>query len=232
MSWLNWPPWQARIQKQAEAERIKRESEQHEAILTAINGITHELRSGHLQRDKTESAKESREWVASIGLLITAGAAVIGLILNVVQIHRARDALLLDQRAWVGIKNVVVTSVVAVGKPMVIDIGYTNSGKTPAVALELINCTTGDTEEKMIEWKCSSGNLAIAPNQELAITNTSTPLLQTYVDQLKGGTKMYFRGVFQYNDIFGITHHTGFCTYFTGIENIKFVACPNGNYMD
>lgn len=233
MSWLKWAPWQTPIFKQFEADRIKRERDQHESIVSAINGITNEIHAVQHLQHTNEARKVSREWVSIVGLLITAAAAVIGIGLNVVQMKRSRDALLLDQRAWLGIKDIVVASDVTVGKALVIDIQYTNSGKTPGVDIKLTDCKTGESEDSMIKWDCGSANLAIAPNQVMAITNTSDPLSQAYFDRLKiRAVRTYFRGVIQYDDIFRITHHTGFCAFFTGVESIKFSTCSNGNYMD
>jgi hypothetical protein len=146
----------------------------------------------------------------------------------------SRDFSRMDQRAWVGIKQFNLISPIAVGKLMTIEIEATNTGKTPALGVTLINCGTGDTEAATLEFACPSGRSGIiAPNGETVFTVEGTDAVsQGYVDRLKAGIqRTFYRFTIKYKDAFGITRYSGVCAYFPMDKTHVFGQCPHGNWM-
>jgi hypothetical protein len=146
------------------------------------------------------------------------------------QWHDLRHNVEVDQRPWVGIKDLELVGTVAVGQSMVLKIDYLNTGKTPALHVAFTNCGTGDTEEATLHMGCPDSVYGLAaPNLGMHVDFVSAPVTQIYVDRLKARTvQSYYRGTLVYRDIFGNAHHTRFCAFYDGI---RFRECPHGNDM-
>jgi hypothetical protein len=80
------------------------------------------------------------------------------------------------------------------------------------------------------------GYSAIAPTVEYLFLFSGAAASQRYADLMTSGQfRTFLRGTIQYEDVFGATHKTMFCTYYfmnpkTG--KTSFNACPTGNHMD
>jgi hypothetical protein len=146
----------------------------------------------------------------------------------------------LDQRAWIGINNVV-------GAPKLndvwkVEVVFHNSGRTPARSIRgsvLSEGVSRGKEPTFVYSKARSfeGGM-IPPNGDFHTTvtishDTNTqkpaPVDQPILDSLSSGdAKLYIHGEFQYGDIFGCRHWITFCWFYM-TEPSGFGACRAHN---
>jgi hypothetical protein len=97
MSWRKGPPRQARIQKQADADRVKRKSERDKAVLAAMNAISNQLEANQQEQNAADSKKKTREWWTIFGLFLTAAIALCGVAVSIYQATQTQASLRLTE---------------------------------------------------------------------------------------------------------------------------------------
>jgi hypothetical protein len=88
--------------------------------------------------------------------------------------NTASDTLTIDQRAWLGVKDITLTHPLEVGKPVDISINTFNTGKSPALDAGLAETSIGDTEIPKLGDKTAPSNdrSTVAPkNNEVFYTS-------------------------------------------------------------
>jgi hypothetical protein len=136
----------------------------------------------------------------------------------------ARNAMRLDQRAWVGVVKVNSFDL-RIGPNFSVPFDMTNSGKTPA--LNVMTKTSLKTIEKRESFiptysdptptKPSRG--VIQPQMHMELSSLPANISPTQYEDIENGRGiLYAYGDITYDDIFGLTHETTFCVmYWTGL---------------
>ncbi len=165
---------------------------------------------------------------------------------------RAREALQAtidnfhqDQRAWVGVDIIqTVPAVPAPDKPLQVNVGFKNTGKTPA--FEVSGSVVSEPEPSGVRPKVayaqSSNKLygMVPPNGSVFTTvnvtwNASTkepmPLTQAAFAEIQAGSEVIFiHGRLTYNDVFRAPHWTEYC--FKLLPTGAFTSCNEHNDAD
>jgi hypothetical protein len=132
------------------------------------------------------------------------------------------DASHLDQRAWVGIKDIFL-GVLEAGKPLAISMTIVNSGKTVARdatcrGFQLIAKPEGDfasaKRDANLDALVQPPRRAIFPSDVNTVPfGTLPPLPADVVNGIKSGIFIvYIGGDISYKDVFGVSHTTQFYT--------------------
>jgi hypothetical protein len=140
-----------------------------------------------------------------------------------------------DQRAWVGFENAQVN--VHAGNQSRFSVNVKNTGKTPALHVSLQyfikNVERGQALQftyKGITTVPSRGMLA--PNGIFSVILTNAEPDAAEMNRIRTEEKhVYFYGRLTYNDIFGRSHWTTFCTYMSQ-EGNAMVSCSEYNNTD
>jgi hypothetical protein len=143
----------------------------------------------------------------------------------------------LDQRAWVGPVDIVVSKL-ELGSPMELKVIIENSGKTPALNTTIfVRAKTLMKESDFIAayetTDKNRSNYVIQPGVKThVILDMQEKIIQSHVDILKSGDEiLYVYGKLSYDDIFNRSHETTFCSYLaTDLKSIT--ACRTNNMAD
>jgi hypothetical protein len=165
--------------------------------------------------------------ITLIGIVVS----LLGVLYNV---HSSREALKLDQRAWVGpITTQVAVHSTADEKGLYFEVPYSNIGKTPALQVHSWIGNTGDP--KRIEDHRPDGTQASGLLLPGGIMNTSTsghPISLDVAQQIEQGASFYVYGQIWYEDIFKQQHWTRFCFQPGGQDLKAFAPCTGYNDTD
>lgn len=164
-------------------------------------------------------------------------------------VESARDALRLEQRAWVGVIGSNVTGGQITGQALQdktfavgeLHIYFRNSGRTPATNMAFLCCDVANISWQQIPRKVApqeltevgAGNGVLAPDavRDISVIQ-STGFLMYAPDTPPAPAFVYVRGRITYRDVFAGTpeHTTWFC--FRHTTGLMFDFCPNGNSMN
>lgn len=160
---------------------------------------------------------------------VAAEAAKIGAIATRDTVLTAREAMQLDQRAWVGVDSIQPMPLIPVAsQPFLAKITFKNTGKTPArkvigyaVSDPIASGQRPNFDYSKETQTISSGHME--PGQTLSATlsfvrshstgRTHIPITQEILNQIVAGKiKLYVHGRIDYEDIFGRPHWLKFCS--------------------
>lgn len=164
----------------------------------------------------------------------------------------AHDALVLDERPWVGTNNHLSVQIVK-GSPIKIHLEIQNFGKSPAFNEASFNNVTDRPINvpmpKFVGYSRSDAGptVTLMPNSIASVDiNTAKPsdnygesavLKDIDIQRLNSGqVQLFLYGSIWYDDTFGKSHRTDYCLqYIPSISNetgSKFGACLAHNYAD
>lgn len=146
-----------------------------------------------------------------------------------------REALMLDQRAWVGIQNVRMLTF-EVGKPIVAIVVFINTGKTPAIEAKaftlllsggrLTDIGSFDFEQESKNIKISQSVTHVQPGNVIEVPVTSSTSMEEaeFVSIKSGRTVLYVFGKLTYSDVFDRKHTSWVCAHYVPSNN-SFPNC-------
>ncbi len=168
----------------------------------AINGTIGEMRK------QNDALKESIK------------VALSGVAVSSMGIKAAEKQTRLDQRAWMGVSNVL--SNMEAGKPMVVHVSFKNTGKTPAknvtIAAHAESIPIKSLPDFSKEKRTPQESRGIVPPQgeptaTLNLTGNEK-ISDNFIEAVnKSIIRVYVHGTMRYEDIFGIKHWLTFCFY-------------------
>lgn len=181
-------------------------------------------------------------------------ALVVGIVVAVIyygQLQTMRQALAVDQRAWVGAKSfVILNPPLEANKPIQIGLDYWNFGKTPALNVSGYvqpNFVTSETKLDFSKWgepveaqrsvmfPGSSNHLLRTLPQYLpaypSVSNSQGIPAPVFSELANGKSFIYIYGNLGYEDVFGFHHWTHFCLRYSFPSN-GFVYCDTFNSVD
>jgi hypothetical protein len=200
---------------------------------------------------ETNGQREYRseiDWWARISnVLIAAGTlilAVIGIcgVWSALETLRAirRQAetmdrtLRLDQRAWMGVVGIQITSPLSPDSDFVVEVKTKNTGKTPALKVESFNRIQALAPSDGVnrDFGRCDGNGTVMPDSEnvVSIGNGRPVPSQIFFDVKDEARIIYLHGRIQYEDIFGDSHWTDWCFRLVGMN--LFVSCDRHSDTD
>jgi hypothetical protein len=159
-------------------------------------------------------------------------------------IETAKDISRRDQRAWLTVKSVTMTTPLAVGTSPVIEARFENTGRSPAINVQTAGAIfshattqryTLPSRDRSIIGRASRS--VIGPNSgETSIWYGKEPITDNaQIESIMGGTwVIYVSGSILYDDIFGNQHRTTFCYELSGREagKLRLSAYFDGNTAD
>jgi hypothetical protein len=133
------------------------------------------------------------------------------------------EAARLDQRAWVGIRN--VDGSFDISKPSIIQIRMNNSGRTPAINTRtnhIVECVKPGTMPAFVESEANiTGVETIFPGAERVMIHSKVCSATRDAedpsrlgDVLNGRLDLYVYGTIWYSDIFRNNRSTSFCFFY------------------
>jgi hypothetical protein len=138
-----------------------------------------------------------------------------------------------DQRAWLGIKAIILASPLSPGNPIDISIITLNTGKTPALDVNLAETRAGFNESHPERATTNNARLVVSPNNDEKFSISATAAPNAIIGLRDKRFRFYIRGRIEYRDIFGRGHQTTFCAYYPTSNNDSFFFnCPTGNFMN
>jgi hypothetical protein len=150
-----------------------------------------------------------------------------------------REALKLDQRAWLGVESFIPNPTSPErGKTFVVKIAVKNTGKTPAINLFQRGSSeplrSGDYPNFVYEQGKPGGIIApgafsFIPVVTMTVPETGTPLIvnDDIINGLSGKSfTVYVSGIIEYGDIFNRRHWLTYCGFWDGDG---FAACKDHN---
>jgi len=148
----------------------------------------------------------------------------------------AEETFRLDQRAWLGVKEMTFRGDVKPGSPLFAAIQVENSGKTPALEVGIMHTLTFAEPSKdrltVLPKVGNFGKISIAPGaMYIAIQMFSTRLTASEIEKLNT-TKPYVFGRISYKDIFFREHETWFCSFYGRDFFPALHFCETLNNMD
>jgi hypothetical protein len=151
------------------------------------------------------------------------------------QLAQQQNAMILDQRAWLGIRDISLSHPLVAGHAVDFVINAFNSGRTPAlhVVLEKLSVGTDETHPDVVTTRVDQS--VVAPNGSILINGTvgSQADAQLIDALISGDAKIYVRGRIVYQDIFKKPHKILFCAYWLARgKSLTFYNCKSGNFMD
>ena len=129
-------------------------------------------------------------------------------------IQATRDAMRLEQRAWVGLTVVDVPKPLPTGATFEIVNHFSNTGKTPALRAHAVSELEIDVHNLQPIYKESDApeGPPLLPGAEVRGSWTAPILNEETVKAIKDGSSIiYDRGAVWYWDVFGRKHVTTFC---------------------
>jgi hypothetical protein len=181
----------------------------------------HEMHDGGAQTDRIIAADER----IATAMETTAQKASDSLKEN-------RAASRVDQRAWLGVKDIKLGTPLKIGQKVDIEINSVNSGKTPALDVRMTSLSMGINKVQPATTSSPDSGVVAPGNNQMLFG--SAELSDTGINFLLAAkVKLYVRGRIEYKDIFGASHTTTFCAYYpTGKTLPNFFNCTTGNHMD
>ena len=181
-------------------------------------------------------------------------ALVVGVVVAVIyygQLQAMRQALAVDQRAWVGAKSfVILNPPLEANKPIQIGLDYWNFGKTPALNVSGYVQPNFVTSESKLDF--SKWGEPLEAQRSVMFPDSSNHLLRTVPQDLPGYPQasgnqgipgpvfselangksfIYIYGNLSYEDVLGFHHWTHFCLRYSFPSN-GFVYCDTFNSVD
>lgn len=147
---------------------------------------------------------------------------------NRVSLNATIDNFHLDQRAWVGVDNIVGAPVK--GQPFVITTYVKNTGKTPAMNVHAWKHVAPLARMPNVASDCRGG-LASGPTKSNAFLNPGgtyllvlnpshgQPLPQELKEALTAGNSLYVYGCLTYDDVFKSPHWLTYCSFWDEKSN-------------
>jgi hypothetical protein len=192
--------------------------------------------------NRDDRARWWKKWFDRAPFLLAITAAFAGL-----QWYEMRQALLVDQRAWVSV--VIPLNFPLEGSSIPASIQITNTGKTPAkdIAGDIFASVLKKGEEPQFDFSTGHPHNriyagAIFPNGQIKVTipvvrygpqtaETIVPTSELRQEIANGESFIIFYGKITYVDIFGSSHWTSFCTG-SGSAMGDLKKCLNYNDVD
>lgn len=174
--------------------------------------------------------------------LIIAIGGMCGIVLLIMQWWQMRAALQTDQRAWLGPVGFAV--VLEVGKPIEVTSNFTNTGKTPALNVFVQSVTQLTMKDQGPDFtrldkeandNQDASRMTVYPGggPYAGIGKAKWgPVTEAHIQQLKSGELRIFHfGRIHYDDIFGRSHWSTFCTLYEPVNN-QLTYWREGNGAD
>ncbi len=154
-------------------------------------------------------------------------------------INLARESFRLDMRAWVGPKYYNL-KVFQAGKPITVEVGFTNTGKTPArnfSAFVVIHPSEKHLSEgEMVKIFSQYGKLqqksdVVFRSEEKSITVSTSDIANDQTVEMVKSKQLfiYVFGELAYDDVFNNRHSTKFCGYYPSAKDRSFNICRDHN---
>lgn len=258
--WILWPKPEAVSQPREPAAKQYWPNRPSADFAALINAITTQGQENRKEEKREDRSKKFREWLTIILLIgtvvllrsqVTEMQKVYGPISD--QAQAVKDNMVADHRAWIGVVNITADSFI-IGNPVVVHVGYNNTGRQPAPIVQDIRIGYTTPKEwgatvkttRINTWhdKCFSvadiGTAVITafPTQGSSFyTDTKTSAEQAdnsaFVvdDDIAAGRKIIVVfGCFLYKS-FDIVRHTSFCSAnWDGTAVTRaFTFCSAGN---
>jgi hypothetical protein len=142
----------------------------------------------------------------------------------------------LDQRAWVGVKEIILRGQMRPGSELFAVIQQQNTGKTPALEVTINHTVTYKKPTKELLDKFPKigtfGKIAMAPNGTFASVQIfSLNLNEAEIKKINEGNPYVYGRIF-YKDVFGESHQTWFCSFYSPDIFPALRFCDTLNYMD
>jgi hypothetical protein len=151
----------------------------------------------------------------------------------------AHDNFKIDQRAWIGLEDIVSTPLVPeIGKPWDLAPSLKNSGKTPGKRVMMRNVEELSSDTPDVNIRCAEA-VAMKASQTILPPNSSykavlhvangVSLPKDWQKEITDHGTLYVDGCIVYDDIFGDTHWMTYCARFTPViesNPVSFLACP------
>lgn len=182
---------------------------------------------------KNDTPKQNKKWYKDRKFILQLFGVLAAIVYAFIAYRQWQDAhnnFVLDERAFVGVKDVVAKSWI-VGSNGVVTINLVNSGKTPATNVRFrVELGGVFPPDKLNEKDFNSSD---QPNDSLAgiimpnsfanrSIDTKLPLTQERLSNIASGKELiHIWGIIRYDDIFRNPHETKFC----------FVMLPNMIYF-
>ncbi len=163
----------------------------------------------------------------------------------------ARDNMIAAERAWVGPQNASIDGAVEVGKPLSVNIQYTNSGRAPATDFTYLvdgfattanDDATGKAAARVYQYlnSCQT-NVApmigqvVFPSTGFSVYTLNTQIAADAIDQdvVDGNKMVIVQGCFLYKS-FDAFRHSYFCYYYVGKKTkpANLNICRVGHFAD
>ena len=149
------------------------------------------------------------------------------------------DLLQADLRAWVAVREIVLTGDRSEGRPVDVKVFLINTGKTPARDLvgqvRVVMAKDYLARPEFAILSDDHPRIALAPgptNIHIDRDNQRFPAEHTRQYQ-EGEVRIYVHGRIIYKDVFGVAHQTTFCAFHAfGDEQGTLTWCPQYNTID
>jgi hypothetical protein len=139
----------------------------------------------------------------------------------------------LDQRAWVGVKEIIFRGQVKPGSQLLATIQIQNTGKTPALEVSIIKAATFKKPTKdsvaLLPKVGVFARFVMAPN---ATFFSIQQFGKRDIEQILQNDVPYIFGKISYKDVFGANRETWFCSFYSEISFPALNFCDTLNHMD
>jgi hypothetical protein len=226
------------------------------------------LESALIKEAKTNRTQEGREsvWDRIIGIatlvfviLTTVGIFYQAHVLNNTDhaihisskaatdaVEATKEAMRIDQRAWLGVEYIRSNPLVPeIGKPFIVEVHIKNTGKTPAIKIasrgrgepvlkgRKPNFSYEGVEPFSAFMSPGAGTSTTVPPMTIPQTNQSIVINDDLIKGLTAETfTVFVHGRFDYEDIFGNPHWITYCANLVVPFNGQFDFCAEHNDSD
>lgn len=147
-----------------------------------------------------------------------------------------KDAMRLDEKAWVSIDSIQIDGEPSLGSPMKFIVKVKNTGKTPALSAAITQQGFGSKQTTAlcpIERQLLLFSVVAPASQDSFYLSAKPDVSQGMLDGFKNGSlTVFIKGLFEYRDVFNQPRHTGFCVYYPSDRLPFLLTCQTGNYID
>ncbi|HTX35462.1 MAG TPA: hypothetical protein VME43_10580 [Bryobacteraceae bacterium] len=143
-----------------------------------------------------------------------------------------RHNFALDQRAWVGVKQMTLDKDIGNAGPLEIAVGLFNTGHTPALDVAITGSgLSSDPKTVPSLLPQESPRIVVAPGSDRDVIYMNAPLTAAQADAIKSGSfPIYVHILIEYSDIFRKRHRSEFCGYYPTPKPPYFFNCPAGGF--
>lgn len=233
---------------------LRKDRDENKRHLASIIRIADALESTKTQEHVDDGSRSRREMASLILLLFTVIFAFGGDIIfyftltdahdnAAAQLKASNNSMRIDQRAWLSIANVTpYPSVPTVDQPFNVVINFKNTGKTPALSVDIV--AVGQAVLNESDRELSYERFHKIKNQYIP-ANGGGPIIVSPINSPNGKPRpvtaeimnllqkdnltLFVHGHVDYKDVFGGAHWLNFCMKMAPPFNSGFVLCDDHN---